>query len=389
MGSGKTTWAITELLNKYPDRNFLYITPFLSEVERVKNSTSRQMLEPKNKGAGKLGNIANLLSNSMDIVSTHELFRRFDGRCKNALKQNKYTLILDEAIDCVSPFHFEGKEDYQYLLANHDITVDKTGLVHWVGSDYDTRFNDVRILAENECLFVVDDRFYLWHFPHEIFELFDEIYILTYLFNGSLMQAYFDLYKIEYQIKSIIQTDGRYSIVNYFKPVKQAIKSRLQIYDGVLNQNLNLKPTGLSSTYFRSPYNKRYILQLKNNIYNFFRNVVKAPGDKIMWTTFADSRNRLKGRGYSSRFVPCNCRASNDYQDRTCLAYCVNWFVNPEISKFFEQHGIKINQDSIALSSLLQWIWRSNIRVTASNEIINLYLPSERMRTLLNNWLNE
>lgn len=389
MGSGKTSWAITELLNKNPDRNYLYITPFLSEVERVKNSTSRQMLEPKNKGTGKLGNIANLLSNSMDIISTHELFRRFDGRCKEALKQNKYVLILDESLDAVSPFRFAGRDDFQYLLVNKDIEVDNSGLINWIGSDLDTRFDDVRLLAKNKCLFKVDDKFFLWHFPNEVFKLFDEVYVLTYMFTGSLMKYYFDLYGIQYEIKSIAKTNEGYKAVDYFKPNKQAIKSRLKIYDGILNDNIQLKPSALSATFYRSRYNKGTILRLKNNLHNYTQNIIKAPSNKVLWTTFSDSRHLLAGKGYAKGFIPCNCRGTNDYKDRTCLMYAINWYTNPEISKFFEQHNISINQDDIALSNLLQWLWRSNIRDETSTEIINIYIPSERMRKLLIAWLND
>ena len=36
MGSGKTTWAI-DYMNKAPaDQKFIYITPFLNEVDRIK-----------------------------------------------------------------------------------------------------------------------------------------------------------------------------------------------------------------------------------------------------------------------------------------------------------------------------------------------------------------
>ena len=105
------------MLSTELDRNFLYITPLLDETKRIKESvTSRDIYCPENHGNGKIGNIAKLLSNQMDIASTHELFRRFDSKCKSALIENKYTLILDETLTAVEPYHFTGKEDYKYLL---------------------------------------------------------------------------------------------------------------------------------------------------------------------------------------------------------------------------------------------------------------------------------
>jgi hypothetical protein len=67
------------------------------------------------------------------------------------------------------------------------------------------------------------------------------------------------------------------------------------------------------------------------------------------------------------------------------LAYCVNRFLKPDIATFFTNRNIRIEEDSYALSELLQWIWRSRIR---KGEEINIYIPSERMRKLLIKWLN-
>ena len=46
---------------------------------------------------------------------------------------------------------------------------------------------------------------------------------------------------------------------------------------------------------------------------------------------------------------------------------------------------IKVDENSYALSELLQWIWRSQIR---NGEPITIYIPSKRMRESLKNFLN-
>lgn len=46
-----------------------------------------------------------------------------------------------------------------------------------------------------------------------------------------------------------------------------------------------------------------------------------------------------------------------------------------------------MNEDLLAVSDLLQWIWRSAIR-KHNPEPINIYIPSLRMRTLLYQWLS-
>lgn len=389
MGAGKTTWTIEELLNKNLNENILYVTPYLNEVKRIKNETTRKIIEPVNKGRGKIENISKLLSNQMDIASTHELFRRFDSNCKTALMENNYTLILDETLTAVEPYHFAGKQDYLYLLENNDIKVTDDGLIEWIGSELDTRFDDVRILATNKCLFKVDEKFFLWHFPHEIFKLFKNVYILTYLFNGSLMKYYFDLYDIKYELKSIHKINDKYSLGEYIKPNKEPYRQRLEIFSGNLNDNISQKDNMLSVSWCKNRYNKDEILRIQKNFYNYCRNIIKASSKKIMWTCYKDCKQKLSGKGYSKGFVACNCRATNDHKNATCLMYGVNWYENPEITKFFKQHGIQIDQDMIALSTLLQWIWRSNIRISDSTKKINIYIPSKRMRNLLVHWLND
>lgn len=383
MGSGKTTWCINELLNKRLDKNILYITPYLAEIDRIKEQTIRTIYSPKNKGQGKISNIVDLINNQDDIAATHELFRRFDEKCKTALIENKYTLILDETLEVVEPYHFNAKDDYQYLIDNHDIEIDSLNRIRWIGSELNTRFDDVRILAQNKCLFKVDDKFFLWHFPAEVFKLFKQVYVLTYLFDGSLMKNYFDLYEIEYEVKSLKD----YRITDYFTPDKSQYRERLKIYDGKYNNNISQKNNMLSTNWSRSAYSQNDIKQIKKNMSNFARNYIGVSSDQIMWTCIKSNKKKLQGKGYTNGFVSCNARASNDYADRTCLMYAVNWFVNPEIVKFFKQNGIEVDQNSIALSTILQWIWRSNIRVSESNEPINIYIPSRRMRTLLINWL--
>ena len=77
MGSGKTSWSIQHINNGLSE-NFLYITPFLDEVERIIKHTRREFYQPINKGDGKLTAINELLAYQEDIASTHELFKHLD-----------------------------------------------------------------------------------------------------------------------------------------------------------------------------------------------------------------------------------------------------------------------------------------------------------------------
>ena len=53
-------------------------------------------------------------------------------------------------------------------------------------------------------------------------------------------------------------------------------------------------------------------------------------------------------------------------------------------NRFFVQKGVTVDEETYALSELVQWIFRSQLR---DGKEINLYIPSERMRRLLKKWL--
>ena len=125
---------------------------------------------------------------------------------------------------------------------------------------------------------------------------------------------------------------------------------------------------------------------LKNNISNFFRHIRCDNSSDNIWTTFKDYKSLLKGKGYTRGYLPLNSRATNEYKKRTSVVYPVNRYLNPFVKNFFLTNNIDIDEDGYALSEMLQFIWRSAIR--DGNEIW-IYLPSVRMRGLLEQWISE
>ena len=86
MGSGKTSWSIQHI-NRNVFDNFLYITPFLDEVNRIIKHSNRNFKQPINKGNGKLDSINELLACQSDIASTHELFKHLDEESRENIKE--------------------------------------------------------------------------------------------------------------------------------------------------------------------------------------------------------------------------------------------------------------------------------------------------------------
>lgn len=385
MGSGKTSWSIQHI-NKSVFDNFLYITPFLDEVERIIENTKREFKQPINKGCGKLGAINELLACQDDIASTHELFKHLDEESRENIKNGHYTLILDEVLNVIEPYVDVRNDDMKLLKDSGCVTINADGFVIWNKEklDYDTKYNEIKILADNRSLIYINDKLLLWRYPPEVFALFDKVYILTYLFEASILKNYFDLYGIGYEQKSISENNGEYQITDFFIPDTSIYIDKINIYEGKLNENIYQKINGLSVTWFRARINQENIRQIKKNLYNYFTNILNAKSETIMWTTFKDYKQKLKGKGYSSQFVSYNCRSTNEYVNRYNLAYCVNVYLHPGITQFFLQRNISINEELYGLSEMIQWIWRSRIR---KGESVNIYIPSMRMKNLLIDWL--
>lgn len=391
-----------QYINEHTSENILYITPYLRELDEHFNVCEEELQQrprphadkpftiPQRTSRTKLENIETYLGYGRDIASTHALFKRFNPACKEQLKKTPYTLILDEAVTPVEQFILPHKDDMLFLQQNNHIAIDNaTGQVNWLGDidGLDTRFNDIYQLANDHRLFQVDKTFYIWQYPPEIFTLFSKVYVMTYLFDGSLLKYYFDLHNICYTSKCIVRDDDKYALADYRKPDKTAIRERLHIYNGNLNTNFKQRQNTFSANYFKNKkQHKVEIAQVRNNLINLFKHKYKAKSNEAMWTTFKSSKHMLAGKGYTNGFVSCNARATNEFSDRRYLAYCLNLYMQPEISKYFNTKNVEVNQDLWALSEMLQWVWRSAIR---NGEDIYIYIPSARMRVLLFDWLND
>jgi hypothetical protein len=398
MGSGKTSWAI-QLMNETPEvQKFIYVTPYLSEIERIKLSvTNREFVTPDSKqGKGKkYEHFKRLIGEGKDILTTHSLFSYADEELLELLEWNNYILIMDEVFQVIEQIPLK-QDDLKILVNSQVVTVQEEGKIDWVDEKMNsTRYDDIKKMAKCGSLYLINNAAFIWLFPAEIFKSFEKIYILTYLFEGQIQRYYYDFYNIQYEYRAVINEEGRYGLVDYWKYKEDRSKFKLliNICDNEKLNSIGEKETSLSKSWFSQKYNAPKVKQLKNNLYNYFQHITKAKSEEIMWMTFKDYKEKLKGKGYSKVekedkpgcYTSFNLRATNLYRHKTVLAFCLNRYMNPIESHFFKQHNIVVNEDLLALSDLLQWIYRSAIR---DGKPIQIYIPSKRMRNLLKQWLN-
>lgn len=385
-GAGKTSWAIRYMNEKVFD-SFIFITPFLSELDRIQSEcTKRKFRKPNEKlGKGsKTNHFYELLKDKKNIVSTHSLFKGISQDVIKEIENGEYILILDEVMDVIEDLHIS-PSDINILLSQGTIEVDEDEKVHWVDDDYDGKFTSLKNSCKNGDVYLFENTMVLWCFPASIFKSFKKIFILTYKFSSQVQRYYYDMNNVKYIYKSVKKINDKYELCDYERIGGSKYKDLINIYDGKLN-DIGHNTYALSKSWYVKANKHEIMDELKNNTVNYFRNIIKSKSKDNMWTCFKDFKESVKGKGYTKGYISCNARATNLYRDKTNLAYLINVYNNPMINKFFINKNIKIEENEYALSYLIQWLFRSAIR---DDKPINIYIPSRRMRELLISWLNE
>lgn len=397
MGSGKTQFAIQEMAFRH--RSFIYVTPYISEVERVCRELDKYDVQYQQPTVGgnnknKSASFRELLTQGASIVTTHSLFDRLDEKTLSLIGGYEYDLYLDEVFDVVNTIDDISPDDLALLLNKHTCEVDEDDKVVWLDEEYDGKFNKLKNMCNLGEVYKYSNKLLVYNFPIKVFDKMKEVKLFTFGFEGQVQYGYYKFYKKKMEFYTVQQDEvipcwynkkeyDRDKMIQGFSEVMD----KIHIYDGKLNfDKEESKRFPLSSTAIQ-----RYIKNgggelkaVQNSLYSYFRNnEPKVKTSELLWTTLKPAKSYLKGKGYTKGFIPLNLRATNDYDDRVKLAYVFDKYFNPIQKNFLSKKGIKLDQDRFALVELLQWVFRSRIR---RGEEIWLYIPNYRMRNLLENW---
>lgn len=391
-GQGKTMSCI-RLMNEDIENKYLFITPYLDEVERIKSGcSSRNFISPEkkpNSGYSKLQDLHSLLRAGENIASTHALFSIYTEETKELIRDGGYIIIIDEVVDLYQPLEMDG-EDVNLLLRNNIVKRQdgNEGSVVWEDKDYSGgMFSEIVQMSKARNLIEYDGSFFFWTIPIDLFTCFKDAYVLTYMFEYQFLKYYFDIHGIEYRLIGT-KRDGRGFTFCPIEEMDRRVELRGKIH---INQSEKLNEIGndefsLSSAWYERMSNepgKPEIVEMKNNLYKVFRG--HDARDK-MWSCVKRFQPALKGKGYSNGFITYNKRATNEFANRHQLAYCLNVYPITWMKSFLDKNdGVQVDRDMYALSVLIQWMFRSAVR---KGEEVWLYIPSRRMRTLLTQWLD-
>lgn len=395
MGSGKTCAAIN-FMNEHPNQRFVYITPFLDEATRIATACpALHFVEPTEKnprtGFSKVKDTQHHISYGRNIASTHQAFLSYSEDLLRMIREQHYTLMIDESVNVLEKV-VERTADMQMAIDSGYI-VEENGTYRLAKEDYDGKWlNDTVKMLESHELNKIntpdgDEEMFYWTFPVDLLMSFENVIIMTYMFNGYDMYYHLRIRKLPFSYIGIRRDGNEY----HFDPNGTYIPSYVgHIHDMIdICQHKKLNWVGnshnaLSMSWFKNNPDK--VKRLKLNILNYYQHVAGEhnPNDRL-WGTYKDTRLCLQAKGYTKRFLIFNSRSTNKYRDRHYLVYAANLFVSGGHRGFYKRNGIEFNESKYALSIMIQWIWRSAIR---DGEKIHIYIPSRRMRELLVEWIN-
>lgn len=395
MGSGKSQSAI-RYMNEHKDKKFIYITPYLDETKRIKKGCpDLRFVEPSDKipkyNRKKSEHTAALIKRGKNITTTHQAFKRYTPETLSDIREKGYTLIIDENVDVLEAFDFH-MDDLQLAIDGGYIK-EENNTFSLTGKKYEGKaLHEMFMFFKSRELIRMTDEdknLFYWALPPELLTSFKDVFILTYLFEGQCLHHFMRIYDIPYEYIGIERTeDGGYRFGDYPGYIPEYIshlKDMLNIIDVGKINNIGDDYYSLSMNWFKK--DEQNAKQIKNNISNCINNIWRdVPIDKKLWGSYKGEFQKIKGKGYTKPFLTFNAKATNEYRDKEYLVYIANLFMNVNEKKFYQMHGIKVDEDIYALSIMVQWIWRSAIRDGGK---VNLYIPSRRMRNLLIDWIDK
>lgn len=416
-GTGKTH-AMIQWMKKNPQVRYLYISPLLSEIEERIYTECDELnfmypVATPNKSKGE--HLLELLQEGHNIAFTHNLYGRLDKRHIEAIKAMQYTLLVDEEVSMIEPLVSLSDEGYdcgytnndlKYLYNDGKLSVDKEdfGRLVWEWEDYsfDAKYTRLRSMCDLGMLYCADSKqdsktgdtvdeihSLVLQLPLKLLEACKRVILISYMFRGSVMDSFLKLKGVDVVDfdKDAEGVSLRYSTAE----VINQIKSLITFVETKSTKKIGRKR--LSYTWYQKEFDRTSAKEIAAAI----RSVglqCGAKWDEVMWTlpkirAFKSRRDAptVEPKGYSANncFVFCAARATNKYSHKSTLVHAVQRHPNVTVQKYLQHHNIEINCDSFALSELIQWIWRSQIR---DMKPINICILSNYMDKLFKDWLN-
>ncbi len=403
---------LKSLLSDY-DNNLLTTHSSLFNVcKDVKKSlVNDEKLElPNTRGKERVMIIDECLDNTIQVINVG----KYRELIKSLLELNIIEIDNNNLIKVINPREICENFDWLYALCN-------AGNVYCI---YDEVTDTCNLLS--------------WTLPLDFFKQVDKIIFMTYGFEYQIFSKLMKINNLKY---TFIESDFNFSNSTYQIPefTGNKFKHLINIYQGKRNligeKNSKMRNEPLTANWY-SKAQKDKITNIANEVRGWIRfdlkltakdkvevyqndntlndngniddcNPVKVNNvisNNIIYTVpFArendvdifdryDPKTKqavLYVKDYKDCFLSSYTRSTNHYRNITNVAYCINKYHNPMIEGFLHTMNLsfsKEEQNNYAICEMIQFIYRSALR---TGNKINLFVPSERMRNLLIEWLNK
>lgn len=420
MSSGKSHWMLNQMKEWSQEgkfKQFVYLSPLLTEVGGVKCETTgryldgriqRQLPDMKFKypvpiKGSKQKHSLELLHQGKNISATHNLFLNLDKSSAEVIKDYSNVLVIDECLDAYKQFKGISKKSLALLIEQGIFSVDQESLKLNYHREKDLfpddnwEFSELIKLSEAGCIFFVQGELLVWEYPVSILSSFDEVWVLTYLFEGSFMSAWCKINDIEVvRVKPNLHRSTQ-EVKDYIRDcidviVTPSIKSI---------ENYSYSQTWWGNSAVESVVDKvrkaitSCVTSTQSKTDDILITCPKAnwcSGDKVFEPDFVSETGRIKkrpiikGKGFTrADWLYSDARATNDYSHKTMLIYLIGKNPNTVLWNFCNSKGVAISKDLYATASMVQWIFRGSVR---RKEKMHLVMPSKEMRDLYFKWLS-
>ncbi len=393
MGTHKTT-NILKWMDSNPNNKYIYVSPLLSEVDegcRVHRELKNVTLEiPTNELSSKSSSLLSMLKAGDSIACTHSLYLAMREPHFRAIRENGYIVVVDEEVDVIGGFDRYSSNDLKWLLQEEEIEISEVdGSVSWIGErefiKNGHKYSDFLQYCDSDSLYSSkrSASIMVTQLPIKLFECAKQVIILTYLFDGNVLDCFLKLKGFEvkkFEGIELVPTD------------KQKVRDLITL----IPPSAKMEGYSLSSSWWKEASSK----QIKD-VANFIRTNARShnlKGRDVLWTApknrsigTSNSKNILKPSGYikdaedgSSCFLSATTRATNEFDHKRAMFHCYNRFPLVSISSYLQDYGYPVDLEVFATSELLQWLWRGCIR---RGEPMIVGIASKRMYGYFNNWL--
>ncbi|WP_425051163.1 hypothetical protein [Psychromarinibacter sp. S121] len=398
MGTGKTQ----RLLRGFdPNTKYLVVHEFLSQVDEVLENAAGVPFETPKEAYGRTrgGHLETLIRQGKNVVTTHALFPRLVDLAREGWLA-EYAIVIDETLDPLKTPSGPNKGTWQSLVNDGWATVEDTGRVvptsKWIDDPKDVDDSltpELLAAALSGRLYVTQKRhMFILPIPVELLTCGNSTTVMTYMAQGSTLTGYLDRLGVDYVVNRDILEEAK---------LRNEIRRWVELRDIPALKGMRWS---YSKQIKMAPSATRRVQNALKNLRG--RQLRGTALDKIMIGCAKDNWIEEGGHGakkkrpgkfarnskmFEANWVAPGVRGVNKYRHCSVVISLYDYHLHPAILEWLGKEADNDFKDRYAVSELLQFIYRSRIRCRSSIDYptITLFLPSERMRNLFLEWVNQ